>query len=321
MKILVLTNKLPYPPRDGGAIATLNMITGLHEAGNELTCLSLNTNKHPFPVKQIPQELREAIRFMGVDCNSAIRPLPLLGDLLFSRKPYIAVRFNVRAFRSTLAELLEKETFDIIQLEGPYPGLYLDLIRTKSSATISLRAHNVEHLLWERKALQERSPLKKGYLLNMARRLKRFEHEVAQKADTLVPISHPDASYFMEQGIQKPSIIIPAGLNMGNYRQTELPEKPSIFFIGALDWLPNQEGLNWFLQNIFGLLLSELPGLEFHVAGRNSPGHFEKKLRHPNITYHGEVEDARRFIKSYTLRPEEKRALRAVGSTWFGPAT
>ena len=200
-----------------------------------------------------------------------------------------------------MAVLLEKETFDIIQLEGPYPGLYLDLIRTKSSATVSLRAHNVEHLLWERKALQERSPLKKGYLLNMARRLKRFEHEVAQKADTLVPISHPDASYFMEQGIQKPSIIIPAGLNMGNYRQTELPEKPSIFFIGALDWLPNQEGLNWFLQNIFGLLLSELPGLEFHVAGRNSPGHFEKKLRHPNITYHGEVEDARRFIKSYRV--------------------
>ena len=54
MKILILTNKLPYPPRDGGSIATLNMITGLRDAGNDITCLALNTSKHPFPVDKIP---------------------------------------------------------------------------------------------------------------------------------------------------------------------------------------------------------------------------------------------------------------------------
>ena len=301
MKILILTNKLPFPPRDGGSIATLNMITGLHEAGNQITCLSLNTNKHSFPVTKIPQELGEAIRFIGVDCNSSIRPLPLLGNLLFSREPYIALRFNIKAFRTALARLLEEEKFDIIQLEGPYPGLYLDLIRKKSNARISLRAHNVEHLIWERKALQEKSLLKTSYLNNMAKRLKRFELEVAQEADALIPISEWDASYFTEQGVQKPLLTIPAGLYMENYRQTELPEEPSIFFIGALDWLPNQEGLNWFLQKVFGHVLSELPELKFHVAGRNAPMHFEKKLKHPNIIYHGEVEDALSFIQSYRI--------------------
>lgn len=48
MKIALLTNKLPYPPKDGGSIATLNMITGLRDAGHELTCLSLNTVKHRY---------------------------------------------------------------------------------------------------------------------------------------------------------------------------------------------------------------------------------------------------------------------------------
>jgi glycosyltransferase involved in cell wall biosynthesis len=301
MKILILTNKLPYPPRDGGSIATLNMITGLHDAGNQITCLALNTNKHPFPVKQIPRKLGEAIRFIGVDCNSSIRPLHLIRNLLLSRKPYIAIRFDIKAFRTVLATLLQEEAFDIIQMEGPYPGLYLDLIRKKSNARVSLRAHNVEHLIWERKALHETSLLKKNYLKNMAKRLKRYELEVAQGADALIPISEPDASYFREHGLQKPSLTIPAGLSLENYPLTELPDGPSIFFIGALDWLPNQEGLSWFLRNVFHRMLSELPEIRFHVAGRNAPAHFKEKLKHPNIVYHGEVEDAQSFIQAYRV--------------------
>jgi len=301
MKILILANKFPYPPRDGGSIATLNMICGMHDAGNQITCLALNTKKHSFPLKKIPPELGKSIRFLGVDCNSSIRPLKLLLNLLFSREPYIALRFNIKAFRTALASLLREETFDIIQLEGPYPGLYLDLIRKESKARISLRAHNVEHHIWERKALHETSLLKSWYFRNMARRLKRYELEVAQGVDLLVPISEKDASYFSDNGLQRPMLTIPAGLNMENYPLTKLPSDPSICFIGALDWLPNQEGLDWFLQNVFHQLLSELPALSFHVAGRNAPAFFEKKLKHPNIIYHGEVENARAFLQSYQL--------------------
>jgi glycosyltransferase involved in cell wall biosynthesis len=88
---------------------------------------------------------------------------------------------------------------------------------------------------------------------------------------------------------------------MSEYSLTQLPEEESIFFIGALDWLPNQEGLNWFLQKVFGLLLRDRPGLKFHVAGRNAPRDYERKLRHSNIIYHGEVENAREFIQSHQI--------------------
>lgn len=301
MKILILANKFPYPPRDGGSIATLNMICGMHDAGNQITCLAMNTKKHSFPVKKIPPGLGKNIRFLAVDCNSTIRPLKLLFNLLFSREPYIALRFNIKAFRGALASLLLEETFDIIQLEGPYPGLYLDLIRKESRARVSLRAHNVEHHIWERKALHETSLLKSWYFRNMAMRLKRFELEVAQGVDLLVAISENDASYFSESGLHKPVLTIPAGLNMDNYPLTKLPGDPSICFIGALDWLPNQEGLDWFLQNVFHQLLSELPDLHLHVAGRNAPEYFQKKLKHPNISFHGEVEDAQAFIQSYQV--------------------
>jgi len=301
MKILILTNKLPYPPRDGGSIATLNMMTGLFDAGNQITCLALNTAKHPYPLEQIPEEIRTKIRFLGVDCDSSIRVLSLGSNLLFSRAPYIAERFNIKDYRIALTGLLQKEDFDIIQLEGPYPGLYLDLIRSISKAKISLRAHNVEHRIWKRKALNESSVLKKWYLNNMARRLKHFELEVASQADILIPISECDASYLRKQGLQKPFLTIPAGLAMADYPISEPPSEQNIFFIGALDWLPNQEGLNWFLTKVFPLLLAKLPGLRFHVAGRNASKQFENKLIHPNITYHGEVKDAVAFMQAYRL--------------------
>lgn len=301
MNILILTNKLPYPPRDGGSIASLNMMTGLHDAGNQITCLALNTAKHPFPVEEIPKEISESIRFFGVDCDSSIRPLQMGINLLFSRDPYIANRFNIKAFRMELTKLLQANSFDIIQLEGPYPGQYLDIIRRGSNARVSLRAHNVEHLIWERKALHEKSPIKKWYLLNMAKRLKRYELDIACQTDLLIPISKPDESYFRQLGLNKPMLTIPTGFAMENYHLTKLPAEQSIFFIGALDWLPNQEGLMWFIQKVFGLLISKLPELKFHVAGRNPPAQFAKMLKHPNIEYHGEVENAVTFMQSYRV--------------------
>ena len=301
MKILILTNKLPYPPRDGGSIATLNMITGLSDSGNRVTCMALNTSKHNFPVEEIPGELASRIRFIGINCDSSIRPVPMLFNFLFSRKPYIAERFNNNEFRKRLSLLLAEEPFDLVQLEGPYPGHYLDVIRSGSKARVSFRAHNVEHLIWKRKAANEKQLVKRWYLSNMALRLERFELGVVRQSDCLVTISPLDETYFRDKGAGQPTITIPAGLSIQSYPSSDLPEEPSLFFIGALDWLPNQEGLKWFLDHVLGPLRAEIPGIRFHVAGRNAPESFKKLLRKEQIIYHGEVEDARTFMQSYRV--------------------
>lgn len=301
MNILILTNKLPYPPRDGGSIATLNMITGLRDTGHSITCLALNTAKHSFPVEKIPPELRTTVHFIGIPCDSSIKPPRLILNLLFSRTPYIAVRFEVGLYREKLRELLKNETFDLIQMEGPYPGLYLDEIRRWSKAPLSLRAHNVEHLIWEGNVKGEKRLLKRWYLKNMASRLKRFEMNVVRQSDLLVPISPQDEALFRKEGFRGPVMTIPAGLVLNDYPPSPLPRDPSLFFIGALDWLPNLEGLDWFMEHVFEPLVAEVPQLQFHVAGRNAPDHFAGRIKHRNISYHGEVEDARRFMQSYRV--------------------
>ena len=245
--------------------------------------------------------LSEKIRFIGIDCDSSLRPIKMLGNLLFSKVPYIAERFNSPAFAMRLKQLLKEDEFNVVQLEGPYLGHYIDKVRRHSKALISFRAHNVEYRIWERKATNEKGPLRRWYLRNMAKRLELYEIQVARESDCLVSISPLDEKGFIEMGLQKPHITIPTGLQLKEYPLTDLPKEPSVFFIGALDWLPNQEGMKWFLDQVIDPLRKDLPGITFHVAGRNAPLAFEKLLDRKEVIYHGEIEDAKTFMKSYRI--------------------
>jgi glycosyltransferase involved in cell wall biosynthesis len=96
-------------------------------------------------------------------------------------------------------------------------------------------------------------------------------------------------------------ITIPTGLSLEHYPVSSLPGEPTLFFIGALDWIPNQEGLTWFLQTTFEELVMKVPSLRFHIAGRNAPDHLIQKLNHPHIQFHGEVGDAASFMDRYRV--------------------
>ena len=65
--------------------------------------------------------------------------------------------------------------------------------------------------------------------------------------------------------------------------------------------MPNQEGLQWFLSQVWVPLQQNHPGLELHVAGRNTPPEWKRKLAGNNIFIHGEVPDAPTFINKHSL--------------------
>mgnify|MGYP001477608606 CR=1 FL=1 len=122
MRILSIANKLPYPPKDGGAIGVLNTATGLSEAGNEVTIFAINTRKHAYDHDKIPSELKARVSFVTVDADTSLRIVPMISNFLFSREPYIATRFQQAEVLNALLSHLKQHTYDIIQIEGPYLG-------------------------------------------------------------------------------------------------------------------------------------------------------------------------------------------------------
>src|SRR6202012_5368856 len=103
--------------------------------------------------------------------------------LVFSRKSYHVSRFANPGFKKELINTLKRYEFDVVHIEGLYLCLYIDTIRKYSKAKISLRAHNLEYLIWERLAENERNPLKRPYLDILTRRLLKFEAKSIKKVD------------------------------------------------------------------------------------------------------------------------------------------
>jgi glycosyltransferase involved in cell wall biosynthesis len=220
--------------------------------------------------------------------------------LLFSSKPYNATRFYSRAFAIKLKKIVTENTFDVIQLEGLYVTPYLSEIRKYTKAIIALRAHNVEYEIWERLAANSKNIFKRRYFNLLAKRIQRMELTALAGIDLLVPITQRDAAIL---SFKKPEnvFVCPTGIS-SNAIVEAIPAKPNtVFYIGALDWIPNQEGLLWFLEQVWKKLQINHPQWKFVIAGRNASPGFEQKLSMYPVTFVGQVENARDFILEHNI--------------------
>jgi glycosyltransferase involved in cell wall biosynthesis len=217
--------------------------------------------------------------------------------LLFSRNPYNASRFISHRAKKKLSEILRDNKYDIVQLESIYMCPYISVIKKFSSAKISLRAHNIESEIWARRARNESSSLKKILLLNIFSRMLNFEKKFINKYDILIPITNKDFEQYQMWGNNKPAIIAPFGINAKEYKMESTPSsKPlKLFFLGSLDWIPNIEGLLWFVEKVFKPISNS--NIELHIAGRNSNSRLRQTLKkEKNIIFHGEVESSKDYV-------------------------
>jgi glycosyltransferase involved in cell wall biosynthesis len=303
VRILQLCHKFPYPLKDGGAIAVTYLAKAYAALGHEVHLLSMNTSKHWFDVSTLPPDFNHYQEMHTVFVHNHIRLLPTLHNLLLSKKSYHVERFESEAFAQKLAELLQTNTYDLIQLESIFLAPYLPVIRQYApKAKAVLRAHNVEHEIWERVA-DNAGLLKKWYLRRITPRLKAYELEQINHCDFIVAISQRDIERFRKLGLRHPATVCPIGLDCRDYHPDpgSFQRPLSLSFIGSLDWMPNQEGLRWFLESVWKPLLApKFPKLTFHIAGRTAPA-WLRELNIERVHFHGEVPSAADFLNQHSV--------------------
>ena len=301
MKILLLTKKFPYPLKDGESQAIHGLSKSLAELGCSVSLLAMNTSKHFFAGKELPAQMAHYREVRTVSIDNAISPLDALGNLVRGTSYHIS-RFDAPAYHTALTEWLTTEDFDVVQLETLYLSPYVATIRRHSDAQVVMRSHNVEHEIWERCSANIRFAPKRWYLNHLTRQLKDYERSQLNQYDLLLPITARDAKRFGEMGHRGPTHVLPIGLDTvcGDPNYDSYATAPSLHFIGSLDWLPNLEGLDWFLNDVWPLIHRRHPALEFHVAGRNMPPRL-LALRLPNVIVHGEVEDSCTFVSAHSI--------------------
>jgi polysaccharide biosynthesis protein PslH len=299
MKILLVTKKFPYPLKEGEPIAINYLAKSLVSLGCELDLLVLNTSKHYFDPMDLPSSENFFKEIHSVRVHNHITFSGALRSLLWGES-YILDRFKSKAFADKLAELLRNKNYDVVQMETIYLAHYIEVVRKESNALLSLRAHNVEHEIWERVAATTPIFLKKWYLKNQNKHLQNFEISHLNHFDVLLAITSRDLDAFQQLGFRHTGVVAPVGLNLSEYPfdNQQVASANSACFIGALDWMPNQHGLIWFLDNVWPKMAKRFPAAQFHVAGKNTPDWLRTKAN-GLATVHGEVEDAKAFIREY----------------------
>lgn len=301
MKILQLCKKFPLPLKDGESIAVTYLSRALNELGCEVTLLAMNTSKHYIDPKEVEHLSGHYKAIHTVDIDNTVNPIGAFANL-FSTDSYHVSRFRSDSFGKKLESILKEEQFDIVQLETLYLAPYMEVIRSHSDALLVMRSHNIEHEIWDRITKNTKFFPKKWYINYLSKKLRKFELGVLNDYDFLVPISQRDLHKFRSLGYMNGAETIPIGIdfreyepNMGAFRRN-----PSVSFIGSLDWIPNYEGINWFLNEVWPDVHFNIPDLELHIAGRNTPNELYRWSK-SKVLIHGEVRDAREFINQHPM--------------------
>jgi polysaccharide biosynthesis protein PslH len=300
MRILQLSNKPPYPPNDGSSIAMCNMSFGFIANGIDLTLLTINTKKHFKPDSEVDETFKKQSNYQSVYRDTNVTAAGALMNL-FSSRSYMVSRFYFKEFEEKLIALLKEKDFDIVHLESIFMGDYIPVIRKYSKAKISIRTHNIEHLIWQRMIENERSPVKKKYLSLQNKRLKKFEYQTLQSVDAVVPITSVDEVYFRAWGINKAYSSSPTGLVFDNYPIDNSKELPlSVFHFGSMDWMPNEEAVLWFTENVWEKVLQKIPQAKFYIVGRGMSQKVSSLIK-PNVIVVGKTETAEKVYHNYSV--------------------
>jgi glycosyltransferase involved in cell wall biosynthesis len=140
------------------------------------------------------------------------------------------------------------------------------------------------------------------YLHHLANGLKRFEEKYLPRFNAVAAITAPDQRRLRGLGCPEPVVFIPAGVELSRFQIDPAiqPKPKTLFMIGSLNWLPNVEGLDWFLTNVWHYIHERMPELELHIAGKDTPERI-LRLRGGNVFVHGFVESAPEFMQRYEV--------------------
>lgn len=306
MNILFLTPQLPYPPSQGTMLRNYHLIEGLAPRHRVSLLSFLEPGQPTNPAGMGPlADLCDLIETVSMPGRSLLQRL---AGLASSRQPDMALRLQSQAFAKTLAGLLGRTRFDVVQIEGIEMAPYMDLLAAlpaEKRPLIVFDEHNAEYVLQQRAYQTDlRVPRRwhaAAYSYIQWRRLRRYEARMVRLADRVVAVSDRDrlALETLAPGAQVS--VVPNCIDTASYAQDEdvsdaEVQSFTVLFTGKMDFRPNIDAALWFGREIWPQIRERRSGATWGIVGKAPHPRLDALLSDPTITIVGQVPDIRPYF-------------------------
>jgi glycosyltransferase involved in cell wall biosynthesis len=267
VKVLLLTQVLPYPPDSGPKIKTWNVLKYLAQH-HEVTLVSFVRGNQSAEVNHLKNYCR-AVYTVPMS-RGAWRDGRYMIQSLVTRQPFLMVRDDRAAMHQVIKQVTTQTQFDIVHADQLNMAQYAQRV---TRAGKILDAHNALWLLYKR-LWQTMAPGPKKWLLGRDwHLLKQYEGQICRRFDGLLTVSEEDKAALQEAaGRSLETTVIPIAIDTDEVVKVHrFAEADHILHIGTMFWPPNIDGILWFLHEIFPLIQARRPNTTFNVVGAKPP--------------------------------------------------
>jgi glycosyltransferase involved in cell wall biosynthesis len=304
-RLLVLSHRLPYPPHNGAAVRTFNLLQQL-AIDFDVTALCFD-RRDPALEKLDVQD-----RIAGLTPHARVEVWPI--DQLHSssrmawdhlrsvagRRPYVYTMHESRGFEAALRRELAQNTFDLVHIDSLDLLRFVPLVR---HLPMVCNHHNAEASLLFRRADRE-SGARAWYIRHQAHLLARAEAHLLPLFDVNLTVSDTDADLLHEDSPTARFAVIPNGVNADFFRpkgygngndNANGTRRKGCVFVGGTTWFPNRDGLEWFSSEVLPRMRAS--GLNDPVTWVGRVTDEEKsEFAREGLSFTGYVEDIRPHV-------------------------
>ena len=298
MHILWLKTELLHPVDKGGKIRTYQMLKEL-KRDHEITYLTLDDGSADPDAREKATEYCHEVISIPHHTSAKFSPAfySELASNLVSSLPYAIKKYQSAPMREQIVQLAASRGFEVVVCDFLAPAV--NVPENLQIPTV-LFQHNVEAMIWKRHYEVQTNPLKRAYLRNQWHKMRAFERESCRRFDTVVTVSREDREMIGREYGAENVYDVPTGVDVEFFQPSGdvAPEANNLVFTGSMDWLPNEDAIRYFTEQIMPLIRQKISDVTLTVVGRNPyPALLELSKRDPSVVVTGRVDDVRPFIE------------------------
>ena len=296
MKILWVKAGGLVPPDIGGKIRSYSILKELAKT-HEVTLFSFYAAHSNDVHSGLNGMFDRVVNLpLPIATNRGIGELASFAGNIFSSWPHTVSKYCRPEVKARMRELLASQNFDVIICDFVIAAA---AIPWEVACPKVIFTHNVEALIWKRHFEVSRNPVWKMASWGEYQKMIRFEKYFLNKSEHVLTVSEADRDFFSDFTDRSKMTVISTGVDTDYFRTDSVTEQPNtLVFTGSMDWMPNEDGVLYFLRSILPLIRREIPDLSFTIVGRKP----SEKVRasaasEPGVHVTGTVDDIRPYVR------------------------